>query len=90
VSKLTVFVLKRCPYCIKAKRYIKELLEEEQYKDIDIEYVDERKEKERAKQFDYYYVPSFYIGNHKLYEGAIQKEQVKEVFDEYLKRLNDD
>lgn len=90
MKKLTVFVLKRCPYCIKAKKYIDELIKEDAYKQIEIEFVDERKEKKRASDFDYYYVPSFYMGDHKLYEGAIKKEQLKEVFDDYLQRLNDE
>ncbi len=87
---LTIFVLKRCPYCIKAKKMIAELMEQERYADIMIEYIDEAKNKKLAATFDYYYVPSFYLDQQKLYEGAIQKEQLVEVLDTYLSLLKED
>ncbi len=90
MKPLTIFILKRCPYCIKAKKYLAEYLEQEKYEDIEIEFVDERKEKERAGQYDYYYVPSFYVGDQKLHEGAIKQEQLGEVLDKYLEKRNDD
>ena len=42
MKKITLFYLKTCPYCIKALGYIDELkAENEAYKDIEIEMVEE-------------------------------------------------
>ena len=84
MKPLTIFILKRCPYCKKAIKIIEKLQIESKYEGINIVYVDEIQEKELADSFDYYYVPSFFVGNTKLYEGAIKKEQVIEVLDQYL------
>ena len=84
MKPLTIFILKRCPYCKKAIKIIEKLQSESKYEGINIVYVDEIQEKELADSFDYYYVPSFFVGNTKLYEGAIKKEQVIEVLDQYL------
>lgn len=82
---MRVFILEDCPYCLRARQYIKQLKEEnENYQKIDIEYIDEAKEVELADRYDYYYVPSFYDGDKKLHEGAINKDEVKQLFDEYL------
>lgn len=82
---MRVFILENCPYCKRARGYIKQLKEEdERYQKIDIEYIDEAKEEELANSYDYYYVPSFFDGDRKLHEGAINKDEVKQLFDEYL------
>lgn len=82
---MRVFILENCPYCKRARDYIKQLKEEdERYQKIDIEYIDEAKEEELANSYDYYYVPSFFDGDKKLHEGAINKGEVKQLFDEYL------
>ena len=80
---MRIFILENCPHCQKARRYIKELCEEnEEYKKIDIDFIDEVKDSEFAERFDYYYVDV------KLHEGIIQKEEVKEIFERYLKEKN--
>lgn len=89
MKPLDVFILKRCPYCIKAKLHIENLLKQEKYQAINIRYIDERQEKELAKTYDYYYVPAFYVDKTKLYEGAINLSQMEVIFDEYLKILSE-
>ena len=32
-----------------------------------------------ADRYDYYYVPTFYLGQEKLHEGGIYKDEVVEV-----------
>lgn len=82
---MRVFILENCPHCKRAIDYINLLkAENEQYQNIDIEYIDEVKESELANSYDYYYVPSFFDGKRKLHEGTIKKEQVKKIFDDYL------
>jgi len=82
---MRVFILENCPHCIRARNYIKELKEEDdKYRNIEIEYIDEAIEEELANSYDYYYVPSFFDGDKKLHEGTINKKEVKALFDEYL------
>ena len=54
------------------------------YKTINIDIIDEEKESELANEYDYYYVPSFFDGNKKLHEGVASKEIIKKIFDDYL------
>ena len=81
---MKVFILKNCPHCIRAMDYIKQLKEEDKYRNIDIEYIDEAIDSELADSYDYYYVPSFFDGDKKLHEGTINKEQVRKLLDDYI------
>lgn len=84
MANLTLFIQPNCPFCKKAFAYIDELKQEDKYKAIDIEIVDELVEVERADTFDYYYVPTFYQGDKKLHEGGIYLNEVKALFDSVL------
>ena len=35
-----------------------------------------------AKQYDYYYVPTYFVGTRKVFEGGTTKEIVRKVFEE--------
>jgi len=86
-DKLKLFILSNCPYCVEVLGLIKTLKSEvEKYKDIEITIIDEQKDSAMAAKFDYYYVPSFYLGQTKLHEGAAAKNKVAAVFDKYLSR----
>jgi len=83
--KLTLFILHDCPFCKRALQYIKELKEEHpEYKTIELDIIDEQEQKALADSFDYYYVPTFYLGKKKLHEGGIYKNEVKEIFEAVL------
>ena len=63
-----------------AFRFIDELKQEHpEFKDIVLETVDELKEPELADQFDYYYVPTFYVDGKKVHEGGIYKPEVEKL-----------
>lgn len=81
---MKMFVLPNCPYCKAAIKWIQELKEDEKYKNVNIEYIDESKEVELADHYDYYYVPSLFEGSKKLHEGAASLEGLKKIFDDYL------
>ena len=84
--KLTLFILRDCPFCKRALKYIDELKEEHpEYKEIELDIIDEREQKELADSYDYYYVPTFYLGEKKLHEGGIYKNEVQGLFEEVLK-----
>jgi len=84
--KLTLFILRDCPFCKRALQYIDELKEEHpEYKAIELNIVDEQEQKALADSYDYYYVPTFYLGEKKLHEGGIYKNEVKDLFEAVLK-----
>ena len=67
MKELTLFVMRGCPYCRQAKQYLEELRQENaDYAAIPIREIDENVERELADSYDYYYVPSFYLGRESL------------------------
>lgn len=56
------------------------------YEKVEVKIIDEEKQPEIAKKYDYYYVPTYYVDDVKLHEGVPSKEIVKNVFEEALKR----
>ena len=68
--KITYYYLPGCPYCRKADRAIEELIQENpSYGDIEIERINEKDQREDVSGYDYYYVPSMFIGKEKIYEA---------------------
>ena len=79
MKTIELFYLPGCPYCIKADRAIKELIKENPvYSSIEIKWIDESKDSEYADSRDYYYVPTIFFGDEKLYE-AHPSEGSKEI-----------
>lgn len=86
MNDLTIFYLKECPFCNKAFIFIDELIKENPiYSNIKIHKIEETQEKAVADSYDYYYVPCFYHKSKKLHEGAINKQEIKKIFDEVVK-----
>lgn len=85
MKKVTMFITSWCPYCKQAAAYMENLKRENpEYEKLTIEVVDEELHPEISKQFDYYYVPTYYIENEKVHEGVPSLEIVKGVFDRAL------
>ena len=83
MKEITYFYLSGCPYCIRADQYIEELMAENpEFAGISIRKIEERQNAALAKKYDYYFVPSLWIGQKKLFEGAATKEQIRAVFAE--------
>jgi len=80
MKPVKLFYLKNCPFCKKALRYIEEAKAAcPELAAVDIELVEESEEPEVAERFDYYYVPTFYVGGVKVHEGGIYPEEVEAV-----------
>ena len=78
-------ILEHCPYCKKAFKYINELQNENDlYRNIDIEVIDEQKEEEKTRGYDYYYVPTFFVNDQKIHEGVCTKEMIQAVLEEAI------
>ena len=85
MKKITMFTMQGCPYCQKARKWMKEVLESDaKYGEIPLTVIDENEQPGVAAKYDYYYVPTFYIGEKKVHEGAATFEIVKKVFDDAL------
>ena len=69
--KLTAFILPRCPYCLQMRELLEELrAERPELASVEIEFIDEAAQPELAARYDYYRVPSFFLGERKLYEAS--------------------
>jgi len=74
--------MEQCPYCKEALRFIDALAAENPgYKALEIEKIDELVHPDIAGKYDYYYVPTFYVGGKKVHEGAASKEKIKKVLE---------
>ena len=82
LKPIKMFMKSTCPYCMEARRWMNVLIaENEKYKSLEITMVDENVHPDIAAQYDYYYVPTYYVGDEKVHEGAANREKVKRVFD---------
>ncbi len=78
MKAVKLFIQPRCPFCVKALKYIAEAkASNADLAEIEIEVIDELKEPELADQYDYYYVPTLYIDGVKVHEGAIYAEEME-------------
>ena len=78
MKKLTMFVLADCPYCRQALVWREELCREDaRLAEVPVEVVDEAVHPGLADAYPYYYVPSFFLGQEKLFEGVPTKEAVR-------------
>jgi glutaredoxin len=78
MKSITMFYQTMCPFCRKAFRYIDELKQEHpEFKDVEIEKIEENEQPELAAKYDYYYVPTFYIDGEKVHEGGIFKPEME-------------
>lgn len=64
------FYKKGCPYCRNAQKAYEELIEENpEFRQIIIKKVDEDIEVDFSNSYDYYYVPTLFVGDIKAYEA---------------------
>ena len=93
MREIKLFYLESCPYCHNARRALKELVKENPvYGEIRVEWIEESEQPDLAQQYDYYYVPTIFAGDKKLYEArpsedyAACKQNVKAALDAVLSR----
>jgi thioredoxin 1 len=81
MKKILMFTMECCPYCVKAHRWMSELLAEHpEYGSIEIEIIDELEQPVLADTYDYYYVPTYYVDGVKVHEGVPTHEIVENVY----------
>jgi len=85
MKKILMFKMTGCPHCARAFRDMETLFNEKPaYRDIPLEIVDEVENPDYANQFDYYYVPTYYVDGKKMAEGVLSKEDIRAVFESAL------
>ena len=84
MKKITYFYLQSCPYCKRAEKFLQELLAQPRYSEVTVEMVEESRQRDYARQFDYYYVPCFYVDGVKIHEGAADKNDIIKVLESAL------
>lgn len=93
MARVTIFYLTNCPYCRNARRALDALrAERPAYAALEIEWIEESLQSEVAEAYDYYRVPSVFIGAEKLYECspaddfAAIKAHLRDALDQALAR----
>ena len=85
MKKIIMFTMASCPFCRMAHRWMDAVLEENpEYKDIELEVIDEVRHPDIANQYDYWYVPTYYVDGVKVHEGAATKKKVQKVFEKAM------
>ena len=70
MKELDLFYLHGCPYCVKARKAIDQLLQENPaFGEIAIRWIEESEEPALVAGRDYYYVPCLFFRGEKLYEA---------------------
>ena len=81
-NKLYLVIASWCPYCQRTLKWIDELINEnEKYKDLQIEVIDEEQNPQEAAKYSYKLVPNIHLQGKKIFEGAAVKEDIIEALD---------
>lgn len=84
MQHVKLFMFEGCPHCAKAEKILSELLAEKRYEGIEIERIDEHKDPETADRYDYFLVPTFFVGEKKIHEGRVERSDVVRVLEAAL------
>ena len=72
MKDVLMFYLDSCGYCDKAFRALEELYgKKPAYREIPITKIEESREPELADRYDYYAVPTFFVGGEKIFEARL-------------------
>lgn len=89
MKPVEIFFLPHCPYCVKAKKAVAELREEDRrYGRVPVRWIDEAEEADYANEHDYYYVPTIYYSNRKCFEAhpGDSGEKIKSALKETIEK----
>lgn len=80
MKKVTMFYLENCPHCKKAFGFVEDLKNKNNdYKDIQIECIEETRNAKIASTYDYYLVPTYYVDGIKAHEGVPSLDKIENV-----------
>lgn len=87
---ITYFYLEGCPYCRNANKAIEELIQEKpEYSKIRIRRINEKNPPAGISGYDYYYVPTMFVGKEKIYEAhpGQQYDEIRECVRRVFERV---
>ena len=80
MKEILMFYLPTCPHCKNAFAMVEELkAENPAFAALEIKTIDESVEKELAASYDYFFVPTYFVGGVNLHEGVPSKEEIRAV-----------
>lgn len=80
MKPVKLFYLRNCPFCKRALQYLASArAEHPELATVPVETIEESDEPALADSYDYYYVPTFYVGDEKVHEGGIYPDEVEAV-----------
>jgi len=86
MKPVIMFVTEWCPYCKKALAWMEKIKKlNPEYVDIDVKIIDEELQPDIAKEYTYYYVPTYYVDGVKVHEGAASKDIISGIFAKAIK-----
>ncbi len=81
MRELTLFYFDECPHCQNAFRWQEELFQAHpEYREVPLKLINEKKEPALADRYDYWLVPTYYLGGKKLHEGVTDKALIEDAF----------
>lgn len=81
MQEVKMFMFDGCPHCRRAREMLDEIFAAHpEYAKVPLTVIDERLHPEIADKYDYYYVPTFFVGGVKMMEGAPSKPAIEKVF----------
>lgn len=85
VKKVLMMIQETCPYCKRALAMMDELKKERpEFEAVQVEIVDENRNKALADSLDYWYVPTYFVDGEKVHEGVPTMEKVRRVYEKAL------
>lgn len=85
MKQIDMFVTDWCPYCKRARSMLEQLQGvRPEFRDVKINIIDEEARPDISDTYDYYYVPSLFIGRDKLHEGVPTFEKLEAVLNAAL------
>lgn len=85
MKKVKMFYLENCPHCKRAFKMIEAIKSKNpQYENIEFDLVEESQNVKMASTYDYYLVPTFYVGDKKIHEGVPSFEAIELVLKEAM------
>jgi len=86
MKPVIMFVTEWCPYCKKALAWMENIKKlNPKYVDINVKIIDEELQPDIAKEYTYYYVPTYYVDGVKVHEGVASKDIISSIFEKALK-----
>lgn len=84
MKPVKLFYQPHCPHSLLALSCLKDLQSREPYSKVKVELIDELSHPALAEKYDYYYVPTFYVGDKKVHEGHAECRDVEAVLKKAL------